>query len=105
MSKWPYSTARWQRLRRYKLQQQPLCESCLQFGLIVVATVVDHRTPINAGGEPFPETDKLASLCDQCHNVKSRAEQLGETDWLHKGCDVFGYPLDPRHPWYRKAKS
>jgi hypothetical protein len=25
---------------------------------------------------------------------------MGE-DWLRKGCDVFGYPLDPNHPWYK----
>jgi hypothetical protein len=25
---------------------------------------------------------------------------MGE-DWLRKGCDIFGYPLDPNHPWYR----
>jgi hypothetical protein len=27
---------------------------------------------------------------------------MGE-DWLRKGCDIFGYPLDPNHPWYKKA--
>jgi 5-methylcytosine-specific restriction protein A len=103
MARWPYNTQRWQRLRRIKLQEHPLCESCLQVGRIEPATVVDHRTPINAGGEPFPHLDALASLCDRCHNTKTRAEQLGEKDWLHKGCDVFGYPLDPNHPWYGKG--
>jgi hypothetical protein len=44
---------------------------------------------------------RLASLCARCHNAKSRAEQAGE-DYLIKGCDVFGNPLDPKHPWYRE---
>jgi hypothetical protein len=28
---------------------------------------------------------------------------LGE-DYFRKGCDIFGYPLDPDHPWYRGGK-
>ena len=59
--------------------------------------------PIKRGGDPFPHLDQLASLCEGCHNAKTRAEQMGE-DWLRKGCDVFGYPLDPNHPWYRGGK-
>jgi 5-methylcytosine-specific restriction enzyme A len=100
MSSWPYDTRRWQRLRRQKLQCHPLCESCLQLGRIEPATAVDHRVPIKRGGEPFPALDQLTSLCVSCHNGKSRSEQLGQ-DYMRKGCDVFGYPLDPAHPWYR----
>ena len=100
MAKWPYTTQRWQRLRKYKLQLNPLCEACLQLGYIEPATTVDHRTPINRGGEPYPEIDKLASLCERCHNMKTRCEQLGE-DYMRKGCDVFGRPLDPDHSWNR----
>ncbi len=51
------------------------------------------------GADPYPHLDRLASLCAPCHNTKTRSEQLGEKDWLIKGCDAFGYPLDPRHPW------
>src|SRR5512143_2485950 len=99
MSKWPYTTQRWQRLRQHKLREHPLCEACLQVGGIEPATAVDHRTRIVDGGEPFPALDRLASLCARCHNTKTRAEQEGETSWLTKGCDVRGYPLDRNHPW------
>ncbi len=102
MSTYPYNTARWGRLRRLKLQVNPLCQSCLQLGRIEAATAVDHRKPISAGGEPFPALDGLASLCASCHNTKTRAEQMGEENWLHKGCDVHGFPLDPNHPWNRE---
>jgi 5-methylcytosine-specific restriction endonuclease McrA len=116
MSCWPYTTRRWERLRRIKLQTNPLCEACLQIGNIEPATVVDHRTPISKQGrekrlaaEAFLPLDQLASLCTSHHNTKTRAEQLGETAWMHKGCDIFGYPLDPDHPWNKegaaKAKS
>ena len=62
MSSWPYSTQRWQRLRRAKLRVYPLCEACLQIGYVEPAAAVDHRTPINAGGDPYPPLDQLASL-------------------------------------------
>jgi hypothetical protein len=26
---------------------------------------------------------------------------MGESRWFYKGCDIFGRPLDPQHPWYR----
>jgi len=78
MAKWPYSTQRWQRLRRQKLREYPLCEACLQVGRIEPATVVDHRIAINAGGDPYPPLAELTSLCERCHNAKTRCEQLGE---------------------------
>jgi 5-methylcytosine-specific restriction protein A len=99
---WPYNTARWQRLRRYKLSEHPLCQSCLQVGRIEPAAVVDHRTPVTAGGDAFPALEQLASMCAPCHNAKTRAEQTGEKDWLRKGHDVFGYPLDPNHLWNKE---
>jgi 5-methylcytosine-specific restriction protein A len=98
MAKWPYTTQRWQRLRKHKLRQNPLCECCIKVGRIEPANVVDHITPINNGGDPYPGLDGLASLCASCHNLKTRGEQVGE-NYLIKGCDVFGYPLDPNHPW------
>jgi 5-methylcytosine-specific restriction enzyme A len=103
MAIWPYTTQRWQRLRRHKLREHPLCQACLQVGRIEPATVVDHRTPIKRGGNPYPPLEQLASLCVGCHNGKTRAEQWGE-DYFRKGCDIFGYPLDPDHPCYRGSK-
>jgi 5-methylcytosine-specific restriction endonuclease McrA len=109
MSVWPYTTRQWERVRQQKTMRDPLCEACLQIGEIVPAEVVDHRTPISKEGrkkrlaaEAFPPLDRLASLCARCHNHKTRAEQCGE-DYLLKGCDVFGNPNDPRHPWYKKG--
>ena len=103
MSIWPYSTQRWQRMRRMKLRRNPLCEACIKVGRIEPATAVDHRVPISAGGDPYPGLDELASLCARCHNLKTRGEQVGE-NYLTKGCDVNGMPLDPRHPWNRERQ-
>jgi 5-methylcytosine-specific restriction enzyme A len=113
MSCWPYTTRRWERLRLQKLARFPLCEACLQTGEIMPAEVVDHRNPISERGrkersalEAFPHLDQLASLCASHHNTKTRAEQLGQTDWMRAGCDVFGRPLDRDHPWNKeRAKA
>lgn len=112
MSDWPYTTRRWERLRRLKLQMNPLCEACLQDGEIVPAEVVDHRIPISERGrkerwmtEAFPSLNQLASLCASHHNQKTRAEQLGQKDWMRAGCDVYGRPRDPLHPWNRENGS
>jgi 5-methylcytosine-specific restriction enzyme A len=104
VAKWPYTTQRWQRLRRHKLQTHPLCEICLKHQKIEPAVAVDHIIPINAaGGSPYPALDWLMSLCASCHNRKTRGEQLGR-ELPIRGCDINGMPLDPRHPWYRGAK-
>jgi 5-methylcytosine-specific restriction enzyme A len=112
MSIWPYTTRQWERVRQQKMARDPLCEACLQVGDIVPAEVVDHRTPITREGrekrsaaEAFPHLDGLASLCARHHNAKTRAEQLGEKNWMLKGCDARGYPLDRNHPFYRKVKA
>jgi 5-methylcytosine-specific restriction endonuclease McrA len=112
MSVWPYSTQRWQRLRLQKMQVNPLCEACLQVGEIEPAAVVDHRIPISQLGrkerrmsEAFPPLDQLASLCERHHNEKTRAEQLGPKDWMRAGCDIFGRPNDPDHPWNKEGAA
>jgi len=110
VSIWPYTTRRWERVRQQKMMRDPLCEACLTVGEIVPAEVVDHRRPITKEGrakrsaaEAFPPLDALASLCASHHNAKTWAEQRGEDYW-RKGCDIFGRPNDPDHPW-NKEKS
>jgi 5-methylcytosine-specific restriction protein A len=102
MSRWPYSTQRWQRLRRMKLRTNPLCEVCLKVQRIEPAVAVDHIVAIKTGGDVYPALDALMSLCERCHNRKSRiVEQQGKAMTI-KGCDERGYPLDPNHPFYKE---
>ena len=59
---------------------------------------------INKGGDPYPPLYALMSLCEKCHNTKTRVvEQLGR-EFMMRGCDIHGYPLDPNHPFYRGGK-
>src|SRR6478672_7924455 len=96
---WPYNTAAWQRLRKVKLSVDPMCETCARRGRITLAIAVDHVVRINEGGEAFPSLDGLRSLCAQCHNFKTREEQLGRRPMI-KGCDVNGLPLDDSHDFF-----
>ena len=101
MAKWPYTTQRWQRLRRLKLQVNPLCEYCLNEGRITPAVAVDHIVPVAKGGDPYPPLDHMDSCCSPCHNRKTRFEQQNRPLTV-KGCNVFGNPLDPNHDWYKQ---
>ena len=87
-----------QRLRRLK-RTNGLCERCLEAGLIVEATVVDHIKPLALGGDDTDENTR--NLCDDCNDAVTaeqfdhdRARSLG-------GCDERGLPTDPAHPWNR----
>ena len=100
MAVWPYTTQRWQRLRRMKLQTNPLCETCLKQQRIVPATVVDHVLAVKAGGAPYPALDELRSQCASCHNRKTNIVEQQRKELTVKGCDEYGYPLDPNHSWY-----
>ena len=107
MADWPYNTAQWQRLRRAKLNAEPLCQPCDNAGLLTVANTVDHVVPINAGGDPFPALAGLTSMCGPCHGAKTaRGVEAGaiRSTKPRKGCDANGNPLDPAHPW-RAGKS
>lgn len=60
----------WQRARRVKLAEQPLCEECLRQGRVRAATLVDHIVPMADGGARL-DPDNWQSLCDECHTVKT----------------------------------
>lgn len=101
MAVWPYTTAQWQRLRKRKLSDEPLCEVCCRLGRIIPASHVDHRVAIAKGGAPFPELSGLQALCASCHSRKTNAEDNPHAFGFGpaKGCDLNGDPLDDNHPW------
>ena len=69
-----YNSDRWRRLRLIQLNKEPLCTMCGEKGIIRGATVVDHITAIQDGGDPWNE-ENLQSLCVPCHNRKSGKEK------------------------------
>lgn len=103
MAGWPYNTARWQRLRLAKLASQPVCEPCGLRGAVTLANTVDHVTPVNAGGDPFPPLDGLMGMCERCHNEKTAAHDRRHKKPFArriKGFDLSGNPADPCDDWH-----
>lgn len=88
--------AAWRRLRAAVLAAKPLCVHCLDRGLLIAATDVDHRDndPTNN------DRDNLDPLCHQCHSRKTQAD-MGKR--VSHGCDINGMPMDPSHPWNKKS--
>ena len=68
-----YQSTAWRKLRKVKLEKDPLCEECLKKDIHTPAKVAYHIVSINRGGAALNITN-LQSLCDRCHNVKSAKE-------------------------------
>lgn len=106
MADWPYNTAAWQRLRKVKLADRPLCQACERRGLVVDACHVDHMLAIAAGGDAFPAIDGLMSLCHRCHSEKTSAmDRAGGNGLRFKGVGPDGLPIDPDHPFFSGRPS
>lgn len=69
-----YNCRQWRKVRRAKLEKNPVCEECERLDLVTVATVVDHRIRIEVGGDAWDESN-LQSLCKKHHDSKSGRER------------------------------
>src|SRR6516162_8118600 len=100
-TKWDawYSKPRWARIRRHQLLEQPLCAFCLERGIVEPATksaitLSRIRAMLtNSGSGP------LMSLCKRCHDSTKR---LVEIRGFRPDVGLDGWPLDPRHPVYKR---
>lgn len=97
-----------QKLRRIVLAQEPLCRHCLAVGKTTIATEVDHKIPLCAGGTY--DRDNLQPLCTDCHKIKTlkdvrenakrrarrlKEEMLAEPIKEHElSVSLDGYPVD-----------
>lgn len=71
----PSATARgygstWRKLRADYISTHPMCETP---GCLSRAALVDHIIPMRFGGSN--DLSNLQSLCERCHQSKSRREQ------------------------------
>ena len=64
----------WQKVRKMKIDTNPLCERCKKKGRVVVAKLVHHkdRNPRNNSQE------NLESLCVPCHEEEHKEERRGK---------------------------
>lgn len=84
-----YKTARWQRIRRAKLAQDPLCEWCLESETVTAASEVHHVTP-HRGDMALFYAGPFVSTCKPCHSRRGQLEDHGKTV-VRYGPD--GWPL------------
>jgi len=70
-----YKTPRWEKLSQLQRIKQPVCEMCLEQGIIKQADVADHIIPIRDDWSKRYDTDNLQSLCIYHNNVKGREER------------------------------
>ena len=70
--KW-YNNTRWRKLRIQKLQDQPLCEKCLDEEKVTAAVDIHHIISFMSTEDEetkyqlFYDYDNLMSLCKECH--------------------------------------
>lgn len=92
-----YSDRKWRKLRAHQLRSSPWCEICDKRGKVTPATVVDHVQP-HRGDKILFWYGKIQSVCKACHDGEKHVVELkGFSDRI--GAD--GFPLDPKHPFYR----
>lgn len=70
-----YNSRAWRKTSQLYRKQHPLCESGEHDGIAVPVDVVDHKVPIQDGGEKF-DWDNLQSLCHSCHSKKTKQESI-----------------------------
>lgn len=93
-----YKTKEWRALRAAHLYREPLCRMCGEHGRVTPATVCDHIRPHRGDPALFFDPGNLQSLCASHHDgAKQSEERTGKV----RGCDVSGFPLDPKHHWRR----
>lgn len=75
------NSKRWRELRVKKLNNNPLCESCLRKGITRAASCVHHITPVESAKSDADAValcysySNLQSLCRECHNEIHIAER------------------------------
>lgn len=57
--------AKWRRIRKRYVKEHPLCEHCLEAGVIKPVQEVHHIVPLSLGGTN--DESNLVSLCRSCH--------------------------------------
>ena len=64
-------SSQWDKVRKFQLQQEPLCE-CGE-----AATLVHHKLPVSERPDLLLAMDNLASMCRNCHEAVHKHERWG----------------------------
>ncbi len=67
--------ARWLKMRRRILTDEPLCRLCVAVGRVTAATEIDHwPLPLHKGGPEF-DPGNCRPLCRDCHLDVTRGQR------------------------------
>lgn len=71
-----YNKSKWKQVRKYILDNEPLCRECLKNGKITPAVLVDHIKAVtpNSLQEELFGLKNLQPLCTACHYNKTRLD-------------------------------
>ena len=76
--------AAWDRRFKAFRRRHPFCARCEEADWITFAVMVDHKFPVQDGGEVHCLDAGLWSLCAACHGWKGRLESFArETGQMH----------------------
>lgn len=73
-----YKSTAWVKKRKQALRRDEyLCRRCKdEFGLITIATLVDHIVPSKVEWELRLDIDNLQAMCDECHAIKTAEDKI-----------------------------
>src|SRR5262249_38280064 len=101
-TKWDagYSKPRWAGIKRHQLLVHPVRSVWLARRIGERATICDYVEPHHGDVNKF-WLGPFMSLCKRCHDSTKR---LVEMRGFRPDVGLDGWPLDPRHPAYRRAR-
>jgi hypothetical protein len=94
-----YGLGRWKLRAKAQLREHPLCARHLEKGQVVPAVIADHVVPHRGDWNEF-WLGRLQSLCKCCHESGKKYE---EGRGFRSDIGEDGWPLDPRHPTYKRS--
>jgi 5-methylcytosine-specific restriction endonuclease McrA len=72
-----YAGSPWRKLRKLKLDHDPLCERCEKAGVTEVAVHVHHIRARKQFPELAMDLDNLEALCHSCHSRLHKTKPKG----------------------------
>ena len=88
-----YVSRAWRVLRARVLAANPMCKQCLERGIRVRVTCVDHILPVRLRPDLALVESNLRSCCVSCNKRNSDKDYGKRTSVAKTGCTADGVPL------------
>lgn len=97
------NSQRWQRLRRDKINRNPLCELCRLDGIMSAAEEVHHIVPVESSKDPermeqlMFDMANLQSLCHDHHHEVHRLMQSHSKAMVKKNNEMLSKRFEDKY--------